>query len=68
MPLTRQPSPSVAKEEGIRNVIANPYLRGAPASDNPAIVIKRDDASDLWNDHQLAFKRVWNTARLLRHT
>ncbi|KZS85806.1 hypothetical protein BST40_18055 [Mycobacterium persicum] len=44
-------------------LIANPHLYGAPASDNPAIVIKRDDAPDLWNDHRLAFERVWNTAR-----
>lgn len=32
-------------------LIANPHLYGAPASDNPAIVIKRDDAPDLWNNH-----------------
>jgi len=47
-------------------LIANPHLYGAPASDNPAIVIKRDDAPDLWNDHRLAFERVWNTARPLQ--
>lgn len=44
-------------------LIANPHLYGAPASDNPAIVIKRDDAPDLWDDHRLAFERVWKTAR-----
>lgn len=44
-------------------LIANPHLYGAPASDNPAIVITREDATELWNDHQLAFERVWNTAR-----
>jgi hypothetical protein len=50
-------------------LIANPHLYGAPASDNPAIVIKRDDAPDLWNDHRLAFERVWNTARPIQaHT
>jgi hypothetical protein len=50
-------------------LIANPHLYGAPAGDNPAIVIKRDDAPDLWNDHRLAFERVWNTARPIQiHT
>jgi transcriptional regulator with XRE-family HTH domain len=44
-------------------LIANPHLYGAPASDNPAIFIRRDDAPELWRDHQLAFERVWNTAR-----
>ena len=44
-------------------LIANPHLYGAPASDNPAIVIKREAAPELWHDHQLAFERVWNTAR-----
>ena len=43
-------------------LIANPHLYGAPASDNPAIVIKREDAPDLWNDHRLAFERVWESA------
>ena len=43
-------------------LIANPHLYGAPASDNPAIFIRRDDAPELWRDHQLAFERVWNTA------
>jgi hypothetical protein len=43
-------------------LIANPHLYGAPASDNPAIVIKRDDAPNLWNDHRLAFERVWESA------
>ena len=47
-------------------LIANPHLYGAPASDNPAIVIRRDDAPELWHDHQAAFERVWNTARPLR--
>jgi transcriptional regulator with XRE-family HTH domain len=46
-------------------LIANPHLYGAPASDNPAIVIRRDDAPELWHDHQAAFERVWNTARPL---
>jgi transcriptional regulator with XRE-family HTH domain len=43
-------------------LIANPHLYGAPASDNPAIYIRRDDAPELWHDHQLAFERVWKTA------
>lgn len=47
-------------------LIANPHLYGAPASDNPAIVIRRDDAPELWHDHQAAFERVWNTARPVR--
>ena len=47
-------------------LIANPHLYGAPASDNPAIVIKRDDAPDIWADHQLAFERIWNMARPIR--
>ena len=50
-------------------LIANPHLYVAPASDSPAIVFKRDDAPDLWNDHRLAFERVWNNARPIRpHT
>jgi lambda repressor-like predicted transcriptional regulator len=50
-------------------LIANPHLYGAPASDNPAIVIKRGDAPDLWDDHRLAFERVWKTARPIQaHT
>jgi hypothetical protein len=44
-------------------LIANPHLYGAPASDNPAIFIRRDDAAELWRHHQLAFERVWNTAQ-----
>lgn len=44
-------------------LIANPHLYGAPASDNPAIVINRENAPELWHDHQLAFERVWSTAR-----
>jgi hypothetical protein len=44
-------------------LIANPHLYGAPASDNPAIFIRRGDAPELWRDHHLAFERVWNTAR-----
>lgn len=44
-------------------LIANPHLYGAPASDNPAIVIRCNDAPELWHDHQLAFERVWSTAR-----
>jgi hypothetical protein len=44
-------------------LIANPHLYGAPASDNPAIIIGRDDAPQLWRDHQLAFERVWEAAR-----
>jgi hypothetical protein len=47
-------------------LIANPHLYGVPASDNPAIVIRRDDAPQLWRDHHLAFERVWNTARPIR--
>jgi transcriptional regulator with XRE-family HTH domain len=44
-------------------LIANPHLYGAPASDNPAIVIRRHDAPELWHDHQAAFERVWDTGR-----
>jgi hypothetical protein len=44
-------------------LIANPHLYGAPASDNPALVIRRHDAPDLWHDYHTAFERVWNTAR-----
>ena len=47
-------------------LIANPHLYGAPASDNPALVIRRDDAPELWHDHLLAFQRVWNTAHRIR--
>ncbi|GJF16725.1 hypothetical protein NGTWS1803_03360 [Mycolicibacterium cyprinidarum] len=46
-------------------LIANPHLYGAPASDNPALVIRRDDAPELWRDHQLSFERVWDTAQPL---
>jgi hypothetical protein len=38
-------------------VIANPHLYGAPVSENPAIVIRRDDAPELWRDHHAAFER-----------
>jgi transcriptional regulator with XRE-family HTH domain len=44
-------------------LIANPHLYGAPASDNPALVIRRDEAPELWREHHFAFERVWNTAR-----
>jgi lambda repressor-like predicted transcriptional regulator len=44
-------------------IIANPHLYGAPASDNPAIFIRRDEAPELWRDHHVAFERVWNFAR-----
>lgn len=47
-------------------LIANPHLYGAPASDNPALFITRDDAPELWSHHRLAFERVWNTARPTR--
>ncbi|MEZ0357806.1 helix-turn-helix domain-containing protein [Mycobacterium sp. SA01] len=46
-------------------LIANPHLYGAPASDNPVLFIRRDDAPGLWRDHQLSFERVWNTAQPL---
>ena len=46
-------------------LIANPHLYGAPASDNPVLFIRRDDAPELWRDHQLSFERVWNTAQPL---
>jgi transposase InsO family protein len=45
-------------------LIANPRLYGAPASDNPALVIRRDDAPELRRDHQLSFERVWDTGML----
>lgn len=47
-------------------LIANPHLYGAPASDNPALVIRADDAPELWHDHLLAFQRVWDSAQPLR--
>lgn len=47
-------------------LIANPHLYGAPASDNPTLVIRADDAPELWHDHLLAFQRVWDTAQPLR--
>lgn len=43
-------------------LIANPHLYGAPASDNPAIVIRRDEAPQLWRDYHHAFERVWDAA------
>jgi hypothetical protein len=46
-------------------LIANPHLYGVPASDNPVLFIRRDDAPELWRDHQLSFERVWNTAQPL---
>lgn len=47
-------------------LIANPHLYGAPASDNPALVIRADDAPELWHDHLVAFERVWDTAQPIR--
>jgi hypothetical protein len=35
-------------------------LEGSPLTSLTSLA---DDAPELWRDHQLAFERVWNTAR-----
>ncbi|WP_165609658.1 helix-turn-helix domain-containing protein [Mycobacteroides saopaulense] len=44
-------------------LISTPQLYGAPASDSPAILIRREDTAELWHNHQQAFERAWAKAR-----
>lgn len=44
-------------------LITTPQLYGAPAGDSPAVLIRRDDTPDLWQNYQQTFERAWNNAR-----
>ncbi|MFW0789931.1 hypothetical protein [Gordonia sp. CPCC 205333] len=50
---------------GDDTLIANHHLFGAPASDNPATVVRRQHAPDLWDDHMGAYERVWHASKPL---
>ncbi|WP_423488432.1 helix-turn-helix domain-containing protein [Mycobacteroides sp. PCS013] len=49
-------------------LITTPHLYGAPAGDSPAMLIRRDDTLELWNNHQQTFERAWNKARAMART
>ncbi|MEU9809074.1 helix-turn-helix domain-containing protein [Mycobacterium sp. NPDC050853] len=49
-------------------LITTPHLYGAPASNNPAILIRREDTPDLWHNYQQTFERAWNDARSITST
>lgn len=49
-------------------LISTPHLYGAPASDNPAILIRREDTTDLWHNYQQTFERAWDKARSITST
>jgi transcriptional regulator with XRE-family HTH domain len=43
-------------------LIANHHIYGAPASDNPCLLIREDDNPELWKSYRRSFERIWNTA------
>lgn len=48
-------------------IVANHHILGSPASDNPAMVIDRADAPDLWDQYETSFERIWAQSRSVRY-
>lgn len=48
-------------------IVANHHILGSPASDNPAMVIARVDAPDLWDQYETSFERIWSESRSVRY-
>ena len=44
-------------------MVVNPHAYGAPASDNPAFVIRRDTGEAVWETYAASFERIWSTSR-----
>jgi lambda repressor-like predicted transcriptional regulator len=44
-------------------LVANHHIFGSPASDNPAIVLLRDQGVELWDNYQASFEKIWVRAR-----
>lgn len=49
-------------------VVANHHIYGSPASDNPAMLLRRDSDEALWQKYEVSFEKVWSRARLARYT
>lgn len=44
-------------------MVVNPHAYGAPASDNPAFVIRQDTGEAVWETYAASFERIWDTSR-----
>lgn len=44
-------------------LIANHHIHGEPASNNPSLLLNRDDDRALWNRYEKSFARIWTDAR-----
>ena len=49
-------------------IIANHHIYGSPASDNPAILLRREDDAELWGKYEASFEKVWARARPARYS
>ena len=49
-------------------IIANHHIFGSPASDNPAMLLRREDDAELWDKYDASFDKVWARARPARYS
>ena len=47
-------------------IIANHHIYGSPASDNPALFLRRENDAELWDKYGASFDKVWARARPAR--
>jgi len=48
-------------------LVVNHHIYGSPASDNPAIVVRREQSADLWSKYETSFEKIWARARPARY-
>ena len=49
-------------------LVANHHIYGSPASDNPAMLLRREHDAELWDKYEVSFEKVWARARPARYS
>jgi lambda repressor-like predicted transcriptional regulator len=49
-------------------IVANHHIYGSPASDNPAMLLRREQDAELWDKYEASFEKVWARARPARYS